>query len=225
MVRASDTLFIATVDSAIEAVWDYIAKMPVQGKIIGHFSGSLSVDVFHGIGAAGAYGCSVHPMFAFADRESAYKNLDQVHFTMEGDRHALCVLKDYFQKLGNPVHMIRTEDKVRYHAAASMVSNQVIGLVEMGLDLLEQSGFSREEGATLLAPLMKNNMDAVVQDGCEHALTGPVERNDVKTVAAHLSCLTGEAKSAYTATAYRLVGLAQQKHPDADYSKMKALLS
>lgn len=224
LVRASDTLFIAAVDSAIAAIWDCIVKLPVHGKIIGHFSGSLSVDVFHGIEAAGAFGCSVHPMFAFSDRESAYHKLDNVHFTMEGDPCALRVLKGCFLKLGNPVHIIDTSDKVRYHAAASMVSNQVIGLVEMGLDLLEKSGFSRDEAGELLAPLMKQNMDEVVKSGCEKALTGPLERNDIITVAGHLSCLDGEPKKAYVATANSLVSLAQRKHPDMDYGKMKALL-
>lgn len=225
LVGASDTLFIATVDSAIAAVWDCIAKMPVQGKVIGHFSGSLSVDVFHGIEAAGAYGCSVHPMFAFASKESAYQSLDQVHFTMEGNAHAISVLKEWFQKMGNPVHVIETKNKVKYHAAASMVSNQVIGLVEMGLELLEKSGFSREEAAGLLAPLMQHNMEAVIQEGCESALTGPLERNDIKTVAGYLSCLGGNTKRAYVATAKPLVKLAQKKHPDTDYGKMEALLS
>ena len=46
LVKASDTLFITTPDGSIGDVWDCIAKLSIQNKIICHFSGSLSSVVF-----------------------------------------------------------------------------------------------------------------------------------------------------------------------------------
>ena len=49
LVAASDTLFLTTSDGEIANVWDCIRHLSIQGKIICHFSGSLSSDQFQGI--------------------------------------------------------------------------------------------------------------------------------------------------------------------------------
>ena len=73
IVSASDTLFITTPDDRIGDVWDCIAKYNIEEKIVCHFSGSLSSVVFSGIEEKGASGCSIHPMLAFSDRFSSYR--------------------------------------------------------------------------------------------------------------------------------------------------------
>lgn len=45
---------------------------------------------------------------------------------------------------------------------------------------------------------MKANLDHLVQDGPQKALTGPVERGDTTTVAKHLACLPqGDGQQLY----------------------------
>ena len=49
LVAASDTLFLTVSDGAIEELWDCIAAKNVKGKVVCHFSGSLSSDIFSAI--------------------------------------------------------------------------------------------------------------------------------------------------------------------------------
>lgn len=72
---------------------------------------------------------------------------------------------------------------------------------------------------------MKANLDHLVQDGPQKALTGPVERGDTTTVAKHLACLPqGDGQQLYRVASRRLIRLAEEKHPDVDYRPMKELL-
>ena len=49
LVEDSDVLFVAIPDSAIAPMWEQLKMLPIQNKIISHFSGSLSSAVFSDI--------------------------------------------------------------------------------------------------------------------------------------------------------------------------------
>ena len=63
LVEDSDVLFVAIPDSAIAPMWEQLKMLPIQNKIISHFSGSLSSAVFSDIERYHAYGYSIHPQF------------------------------------------------------------------------------------------------------------------------------------------------------------------
>lgn len=89
LVSESDTIVIATQDSVVDFVWKTIPKETLKGKIICHLSGSLSSDVFSERESYGAYGISIHPLFAFSNKESVYQQLHLACFTLEGDSYAV----------------------------------------------------------------------------------------------------------------------------------------
>ena len=72
--------------------------------------------------------------------------------------------------------------KAKYHAAASILSNQVIAVLDMGYTLLEDCGFTRAEAVRATGQLVMRNIENVLEAGCDGALTGPIERNDIETV-------------------------------------------
>lgn len=84
VIAASDAIILSTPDGAIKKVWDTIDKKNLTGKMICHLSGSLSSDVFSEIDTYGGYAISIHPMFAFSNKDSVYQQLDSVSFTLEG---------------------------------------------------------------------------------------------------------------------------------------------
>lgn len=225
IVKDCDVLCIATPDDVIGAVWTEIRdtaevceeKQPLKHKTICHFSGSYSSDVFSGIEETGAFGCSVHPMSAFSDKFTSYKQLNHVFFTMEGDKEAVFVMEKLISDMGNRVFKISPEKKALYHCAASVVSNDMIGLFQMGLELLSACGIHEEDGRELLKPLVEGNIRAMFEKGPVQALTGPVERGDLHTVEKHLSVLDGENREVYRLLGRRLLDLAEQKNPDRDY--------
>ena len=224
LVKASDTLFITTPDGSIGDVWDCIAKLSIQNKIICHFSGSLSSVVFSGIEKTGASGCSIHPMLAFSDRFSSYRQLNEAYMTIEGQETAVNVVRELFERLGNSVCRIDSDKKELYHCAASIVSNQVIALYTMGTDQLVKCGFDREDAAKLVTPLVRNNVESMLADGVVNALTGPVERNDTGTVEKHLKALEGDDREVYRLLAKRLVKISEEKNPERDYTDMSHIL-
>lgn len=223
LLAASDILFITTPDGCIREIWGCIAEKPIQGKIICHFSGSLSSVVFSGMDKTGASGCSIHPMYAFSNKFTAYKKLNQALFTMEGDDKALTIMKTLFEEMGNTVCVIPSDSKVRYHAAATMASNMMIGLYQMSIDMLRDCGFDENNAKSLLEPLVRGNMEAVLATSPEQALTGPVERNDIETVEKHLQVLKENEKEVYVNLGRTLADIASRKNPERDYTAISKL--
>lgn len=226
LVRMSDTLFITTPDTVIGSVWDCIIKnnMSVQNKIVCHFSGALSSDVFTDSQSTGASVCSIHPMLAFSDKLTSYRIPANTFFALEGDETAVSDLKSLFESLGNTVCVIDKSKKSLYHTAASVLSNELVAVLDLGYSLLEQCGFSRDEAVKATQNLVLGNVKSVLENGCVNALTGPVERNDLQTVKKHVESLKGEDRQIYILLAKRLVNLAKTKNEDRDYGELSEFL-
>lgn len=227
LVKVSDTLFITTPDTVIGSVWDCIIKnknMSVKNKIVCHFSGALSSDVFTDSQSTGAFVCSIHPMLAFSDKLTSYRIPANTFFALEGDETAVSAIKSLFESLGNTVCRIDKRKKSLYHTAASVLSNELVALIDMGYSLLEQCGFSREEAVGATQNLVSGNVKSVLENGCVNALTGPVERNDLQTIKKHVESLNGEDRQIYILLAKRLVKLAKVKNGNRDYAEMSEFL-
>ena len=226
LVRVSDTLFITTPDNVIGSVWDCIRNknMSVENKIVCHFSGALSSDVFTDSQSTGANVCSIHPMLAFSDKLTSYRIPANTFFAVEGDETAVSAVKSLFETLGNIVCRIDKSKKSLYHTAASVLSNELVALLDMGYSLLEQCGFSRDDAVGATKNLVFGNVKSVLENGCVNALTGPVERNDLQTVKKHVNSLEGEDRQIYILLAKRLVNLAKAKNKDRDYGEMSVFL-
>ena len=224
VIAASDAIILSTPDGAIKKVWDTIDKKNLTGKMICHLSGSLSSDVFSGIDTYGGYAISIHPMFAFSNKDSVYQQLDSVSFTLEGHPYAVNAWKQQLHALGNRAVVIDKAKKPKYHAAASILSNQVIAVLATGYELLEECGFSEQEARTFSAALVRDNVEHVIADGCVSALTGPIERGDVGTVKKHLQELNDTQKEMYRVCGSKLLELAGCKNPQTDYAVLENVL-
>ena len=226
MVKECDVLFLTVPDGQIASVWQQLKTETLAGKIICHCSGSLSSDIFSDIDKCGAFGYSIHPLYAINSKTASYRELSQVLFTIEGASEYLKDMQKLLTGLGNPVQIMDSRDKVRYHAAASMVSNQMVALYACGVDLLEQCGFERDNAGRVLFGLAKGNLDAVGEKGLADALTGPVERGDTATVEKHLEALalTPDIYDVYRALTKKLLPIAKEKNPERDYGAMAELV-
>lgn len=192
----SDLLFITTPDGAIASAWHELREGvgdvgALAGTIVCHCSGSLPSTVLDGADRAGAEAGSFHPLFAISSKQTPASELSSAFFTFEGTSRACAVLESLAKGLGNPHQRIATDEKVRYHAAAVMASNHVCALYQLACEELERCGFSYEGAAAALAPLFLGNAAHAAAAGPLAALTGPAERGDAATVAAHLAALSG----------------------------------
>ncbi len=212
LTRSSDTLFLTVSDSQITTVWECIDKALIKNKIICHFSGSLSSDVFAGATGYGTYCGSVHPVYAFSDRFNSYKGLNSAVFTVQGDSVFLQNISALLTQLGNKVCVIDKNSKVLYHTAMSMASNQLLGLLDAVVNMLKDCGFSQEQAYSALTPLMADNLQTALQNNVDYALTGPIERGDVSTVQAHLNAINSEQKEIYKALGKQVLNVAKNKN-------------
>ena len=226
LIQASDAIFLTVPDGAISSVFEEIREFTLTGKQICHCSGAMSVrDAFPGIEETGAFGYSIHPLFPVSSKYEAYRELPGAFFCLEGNGPQLDEWKDRLSSLGPTVQIIDGASKVRYHAACAISSNLICALVQESLELLESCGFTAEGARKAITPLMRSNLDHIIEAGPVSALTGPVERNDTTTVKKHLKCFPGEDDVAlYRAVSRKLVEVAQKKNPDRDYDPMKNLL-
>lgn len=228
LTALSDTLLITTPDDRIGEVWDRMKEMSLDERVICHFSGSLSSDVFNGIDGKNAYGASIHPMLAFRDRFTSYGQLQKGFFTLEGHPHALQRLQALLEELGNPYCLIKAQDKAKYHCAASILSNDVLALLDLGFCLLEQCGFGKEEVLCAATALVRGNVENVLANGTRDSMTGPILRGDLSTVEKHLGVLEGEEREIYRLLGRRLLAMAGQRHGQEDlqerYDSLRRLL-
>ena len=224
LIQDNDIIFITTPDGVIAHVWEALLKENLDHHIICHFSGSLSSHVFSGREEAGALGISMHPMYAFSDKFHSYEQFHTAYLTLEGDPEAVTVMKPMWEELGHHVLTLKAQDKIKYHAAAAMASNEMLGLMQASLDVLSECGFSEEDSMALLTPLVQGNIASMLEKGCVNALTGPVERGDAQTIEKHLQALEGsEAGKIYQSLGCTMVELAKRRNPDRDYAPIREL--
>ena len=224
LVEKNDVIFITTPDGVIHQVWGELLHQDISNRIICHFSGSLSSHVFSGREEAGASGISMHPMYAFSDKFHSYEQFHTAYLTLEGDLEAVAVMKPMWEAIGHHVLTLKAEDKIKYHAAAAMASNEMLGLMQASLDILSECGFSEKDSMALLTPLVQGNIASMLEKGCVNALTGPVERGDAQTVRKHLQALEGsKAGKIYQSLGSTMVELAKRRNPDRDYTPVRTL--
>ena len=88
-----------------------------------------------------------------------------------------------------------------------MAGNYVITLLDAAASLLAQAGVERSEALRALAPLARTSLANAVNEGPIEALTGPIERGDAATVAAHLGAMASNPGLESIEQLYRAAGL------------------
>lgn len=220
----TDFILITTPDDLINTVWNVLKTHCIKGKIICHCSGSLSSEVFSDINNLGAFGYSLHAMYAFSDKYTSYKNLNSAYFSLEGDSKYITYIESLMKTLGNEIIIIQKEKKYLYHLASVTVANLTLALLSTGVDYLSLCNVDKATALKALLPLIKNNINNIEEKGFVKAVTGPVERNDLGTIAKHLAVIPNEDIPLYNILSNKLVKLCKVKNSDKDYSYLENYL-
>ncbi len=226
LLHACDVLAVTTPDGAIADVWQELCTRSelLKGRIVIHCSGAMTSQIFDGAESLGVTTASLHPFYAVSDRYQSYQALGKALFTIEGTGARFEEVYTALLDSGLQLQRMLPEKKTTYHAAASVASNLLVGLAELSIGLLCECGFDRETARMALAPLMTGNLASILEKDTMVALTGPAERGDLDTVRGHMAVLDGEDLEIYRLLTKKIVGIAQQKHPDRDYSGLLDLL-
>ncbi|MCX8602197.1 MULTISPECIES: Rossmann-like and DUF2520 domain-containing protein [unclassified Gilliamella] len=222
LVAKCDCLLVTVSDSQIAEVWYDLCQLPIGNKWLGHCSGLLTSHIFSQNKIVHPFAFSLHPLYAIYDRFDCFSDMVNVSFTLEANADIIPTLTEFFAKLPNPIAILPAIKKPLYHAACVMLSNQVLALVQIGVDLLnEQCGLDQEFSEQAWHPLFLGNANNACRAGIIDALTGPVERGDVETIKQHIMAMPDELKPIYQQLSTILLNISRKKHPNRDYKQLE----
>jgi predicted short-subunit dehydrogenase-like oxidoreductase (DUF2520 family) len=180
-----------------------------KGKTVLHHAGALGLEPLRPLERSGAAVGVLHPLQAFGDPAVAREVLPGSRARLEGTPKALVEARRLARDLELvPLRMKRkmtARERVAYHAAASLASNDLLSLLGLAVDLMQSAGLGRRAALEALAPLARGTLAQAERRGLGASLTGPVVRGDVETVAAHLAEL--ERRAPLDATLHRLLSV------------------
>jgi predicted short-subunit dehydrogenase-like oxidoreductase (DUF2520 family) len=210
----ADLVVIATSDTAIEPTAATIAPGLQADALVVHLSGARGLDALAPIAESrpdvriGA----LHPLQTLAGPDAAAREALRGAWAAVAGPDAVAELA---RELGlRPFH-VDDAHRARYHAAACVASNHVVALLGQVDRLATAAGVPFEA----FVPLVRASVDNAFASGPAAALTGPVARGDVATVAAHLDAIGADEQRSYR-------GLAAEAHrlSARDDAELRALL-
>jgi len=189
-MRPAEVWLLAVSDDQIGAACASLAaRADLAGAVVFHCSGASSSQALAAAGAAGAATASVHPIRSFADPAQVAAAFDGTWCGVEGDAGALALLVPAFEAIGAQTVAIDAAAKTVYHAASVFASNYLVTVLDAALRAYQAAGIPEPVARALAAPLAGESMANVFRLGAEAALTGPIARGDVATVARQQAAL------------------------------------
>lgn len=168
-----DAVLLCVPDTAIAQAAAALA--PVPGRLVGHLSGATGLAPLRD---AGHEAFSLHPLMTVTGADATFAGAG---CAVDGatDR-ALAAATALGRALGMTPVRIADEDRIAYHAAASIASNFLVTLEDAAERVLGSAQAPRD----LLVPLVRATVENWAARGGRDALTGPIARGDEATVAA-----------------------------------------
>jgi predicted short-subunit dehydrogenase-like oxidoreductase (DUF2520 family) len=193
----ADVIVVAVPDDLIH---DVVRTLPLtQQQYVVHLSGAHGLSALSGVPAIPV---ALHPSMTFLGEVIS---LDGVMFTATAPDEARVLVERLVKSLGAQVQWVADEQRARYHAGLVHGANHLTTLLTQAIDVLREAGVA--DPAATLGPLVSATLDNTLRSG-HHALTGPIARGDVDTVAAHLAVLRNRTASTYAELARATVELA-----------------
>lgn len=193
------------------------AGVSLKEKITAHTSGTLNSKELTLLKKKGAYTASFHPVQTFSHK--ANKELGHfrsIYIAIEGDKKAVKELSLTAKSICSIPFTIDTEFKILHHICCVLSSNYLVTHLSLLSDIYRQkNGFKKVNFFNIYMPLIQQTLSNISANGIESSLTGPIARNDIKTIKKHLNKLETfkgkEIVDYYRFIGKRTIRLARQK--------------
>jgi predicted short-subunit dehydrogenase-like oxidoreductase (DUF2520 family) len=200
---AADLVLVCVPDGAIETTVTELALAQAvgEGDRVVHVAGSLGLAPLRRAALAGASVAACHPAMTVPVGSRDPDLLVGVAWAVTARPDDRAWAEALVTDLGGDPFMVPEDRRALYHAGLAVGANAVGAAVATARRLLLAASIERPEA--FLAPLIEASVANVLDRGAE-ALTGPVARGDVGTVAGHLDALARdvpELSAAYRALA------------------------
>jgi predicted short-subunit dehydrogenase-like oxidoreductase (DUF2520 family) len=160
------------------------------GQIAAHTSGAQGIGVLDAAAARGVLALALHPVMTFAGRPEDVNRLAGATWGVTALDELRPVAESLVWEMGGEPVWVPEPARPLYHASLTIASNHLVTLVNDALGVLSGAGVA--EPARLVTPLVTASLENVLRLG-DAALTGPVSRGDVATVASHVDTLARSA--------------------------------
>jgi len=198
VVSAADLVLVAVPDDALRTLIAGLADADVwrPGQLVAHTSGAQGINVLDPAAARGVIALALHPVMTFTGRSEDLDRLLGAPFGVTALDDLRPVAESLVVEMGGEPVWVPDAARPLYHAALSVGSNHLVTIVNDAISLLDGAGIA--DPPELIAPLLSASLDNALRLR-DAALTGPVSRGDVATVATHLRTLAAQAPDALPA--------------------------
>ncbi|HEX9643787.1 MAG TPA: DUF2520 domain-containing protein [Acidimicrobiia bacterium] len=181
-----DLVVIAVRDDAIAVVAEALASSVARCRSAVHLSGLAGVDRLAPLASAGLAVGAFHPLQTLPTPDAGSARLAGAWIGVTTED---AELRDRLHELATTIGAlpfdVADDAKAVYHAAAAAAANYPLASLVMASDLFEAAGVPWETAR----PMVEAVVDNAFSIGPRSALTGPVARGDVATVAAQLDAV------------------------------------
>lgn len=209
-LAAAEVVLLTVPDDAIGEVAARIREAPLARTVVLHCSGLRDRTALAPLEGSAAGLGSFHPLQTLAGDREAAERLRAAYAVLEGDPVALAMGHRLAEVLGMQAIELDAARKPAYHAAAVIASNYTVTLAAVASAVARAAGMPESAAARIFLPLMAGTVTNLHELGPVAALTGPIRRGDVGTIAAHLSALGADDRLLYAVLGLRALALARE---------------
>jgi predicted short-subunit dehydrogenase-like oxidoreductase (DUF2520 family) len=213
--RGFDVVLLAVPDPEVERVARALVALE-RGAVVAHLAGALDLDPLAFLEEHGVRFARAHPMLSFP-RVLEPAALVHGALVLTGARAALQPLARVARALRMRPVFVRGLDATRYHLGAALLANGAVAIASEVERIWLSAGVPPSALRRLLGPLLGSVAANLGERGARGALSGPIVRGDVATVARHLAaCPSPTTRELYLALAALQLDLV---HPAGDSSR------
>ena len=199
-VGAPDVVLLSVPDDAISEV---AQRLDPGSYVVAHVAGSRGLAEVVGHARTGF----LHPLAVLPNEEVGSRRLVGALYSVGGDP----LVDDIVASLGGRAVRLSDDQRVLYHATASVAANHLVALLGHVAALAEAAGLALDDFLTLA----EQSLSDVASMGVHQALTGPASRADMATIDAHLAALPESERATYVALANAAFELAERRRSGA----------
>ena len=191
---SSNIIILSVSDDQIKYAAENIARLKLDFSkvIVVHLSGALNSTILNCLEKKRCMTASFHILQTFPSksRVSIANNYAAIETNSAKAKKILYALAELLKLIP---FSFQAESKINYHIACVAASNFLAGNMFFAQRSLQLAGV-RIDSAELTAPLINATLKNIKEKGAVKALSGPVERNDIATVANHIKALKKKYK-------------------------------
>ena len=192
VAKSADLLLLTVPDDMLPNVVAMLAASGAihEGQIVVHTSGRHGLAVLEPAVEVGARAIALHPAMTFTGTSLDVARLHDCVFGVTAGPAERELTEQLVADLGGRAMWVPEDKRTLYHAGLAHGANHLVTLVSEALEILAAAG--ADDPAATLRPLLTAALDNALNLG-DAALTGPIVRGDLNTVAAHLDHLAQNA--------------------------------